>query len=87
MKIGNLYAAEFKPGGENKCAVCMIRKCHGIRCAFCIDKDLREIGVSAQTMRIASAVFRSSSSREKRNQAMESINQEYAAVMKCKSKP
>ena len=81
MGIGQIYAAEFKPGGNNTCSVCMRRKCHGIRCAFCIDKDLREIGVKAQTMRIASVVFRRSKNREKLNIAADSINLEYEKIM------
>ena len=85
MKVGNQYAAEFKAGGVNTCSECGWRKCHGERCSFCLDRACRVEGVKANTMRLASAVFRSpASTREKINQAIESINSEYEAAKESK---
>lgn len=75
MKLAKMYAKEFKPGGERECIKCG-RQSHGNYCAFCIDKTLREMGVSVETMRLASAVFRRTTNPEKVNQAIAAIEAE-----------
>lgn len=75
MKLAKMYANEFKPGGGNECIKCS-RQCHSNYCSFCIDKTLRELGVSVKTMRDSSAVFRSSSNSEKIKQAIKAIEGE-----------
>lgn len=75
MKLAKMYAKEFNSGGENHCIKCG-KPCHGNHCAFCIDKTLREMGVSVETMRLSSAVFRRTTNPEKVNQAIAAIEAE-----------
>lgn len=74
MKLSELYAREFEPGGENICMTCNKgRKCHGSKCAFCIRDDLRASGVSRTTLEWTSTVLRR---RVDIKQAVEAIDRE-----------
>lgn len=75
MKLAKMYAKEFNSGGEKSCAKCG-RQCHGTHCSFCIDRTLIELGVSVETMRKASAVFRRTTNPEKINEAIAAIEAE-----------
>lgn len=72
--LAKQYYNEFKPGGENTCRCG--KPCHSDACAFCLDKQLRELGVSRKTMRLASAVFRQSKSDAKIKAAIKAIDGE-----------
>lgn len=74
MKLSELYVQEFKPGGRRHCLKCQ-RQSHGKWCGFCIDKELRSLGVSQKTMRLASAVIRRGNP-VKIQQAIEAIERE-----------
>ena len=75
MKLAKMYVKEFEFGGKNHCAKCG-SPCHGNHCVFCINARLRDMGVSTETLRLASAVFRKNSSPEKVKQAIAAIEAE-----------
>lgn len=75
MKLAKMYAAEFKPGGEKECIKCG-RQSHGNHCSFCIKKTLLSMGVTDETLKWASAIFRKNRSDEEVNSAIKDIEQE-----------
>ncbi len=75
MKLSKQYQLEHKPGGEMTCSIHPFRKTHTELCAFCVGRLLKEKGVKEQTLRLASAVFRTENA-ERAKQAIAAIDKE-----------
>jgi hypothetical protein len=57
MKLSEQYAAEFNPGGNNKC-VRHNNWCHTGKCSFCVRDELLAAGVTNKTLSQVSAKLR-----------------------------